>query len=166
MTEDPGSLARLRDLAIPPPVPFWPPAPGVWIVAAGCLAMLAVFAWRALRRYRADAYRRAALKELDGVAGTMSQADQAVVAQVSAILKRTALVAYPRPDVAALSGRAWAAFLARNGMKGSTASRAETLLSEACGRQHDVPAVELTALIAQARLWVRTHQAPQRLGET
>ena len=38
MKPDPASLENLRDIAVPPPVPWWPPAPGWWVL--GLLALL------------------------------------------------------------------------------------------------------------------------------
>ncbi len=60
-------LAQLRDIHTPPPVSWWPPAPGWW--ALGLLALLTIL-WgvtTAVRRYRRGRYRRAGralLKEL------------------------------------------------------------------------------------------------------
>ena len=96
MTDDPGSLDKLHDLALPDPVSLWPPAAGIVVVALALLAVLAILGWRAAARYRANAYRRAALAAL----GATSHDDRAAVEAVSAVLKRAALVAYPRPQVA------------------------------------------------------------------
>ena len=42
---DPTSLEHLFDIVTPPPVPWWPPAPG-WVVVAGIICVLAVWmAW-------------------------------------------------------------------------------------------------------------------------
>ena len=41
---DPSDLSNLRDIVVPPEVALWPPAPGWWIVAAGCLAAAACLA--------------------------------------------------------------------------------------------------------------------------
>ncbi|RDJ19681.1 DUF4381 domain-containing protein [Bosea caraganae] len=109
MSADPGDLANLADIVLPPAVPFWPPAAGVWIVGAVAGAMLAVAGRRALRRYRADAYLRLAAKEIDD--GLSPNGDGTDVA-ISAILKRAAMVAYGRERVASLTGAAWTEFLA------------------------------------------------------
>lgn len=113
MSADPGDLANLADLALPPPVSFWPPAIGVWIVAITALAALAIFCWRALIRYRADAYLRRAAAEIDAIADPSSVPDA-----VSAILKRAAMVGYGRERVASLTGAAWTDFLAASAPPG------------------------------------------------
>jgi hypothetical protein len=61
---DPTGLDNLFDIVVPPPVSWWPPAPG-WYVVGGLAIALAVWgAWRWWERWRAAAYRRAALAEL------------------------------------------------------------------------------------------------------
>ena len=59
----------------------------------------------AVARYRRNAYRREALRQLDAVDP----------GGISTVLKRTALAAWPREQVAALTGAAWLAFLDRTG---------------------------------------------------
>ena len=164
MSGDPADLANLRDLALPAPAPWWPPAPGWWIVLAGAVAIAAILLLRALAAYRANAYHRAADRELAALQSALDAgaADYGVVAgQVSQVLKRAALVAFPREAVAPLSGAAWLRFLDQTG--GTTAFRngAGRALTEAVFRQsHRDAAVELRPLVAAARLWLRNHRAP------
>ena len=69
-------LAALHPLREPLPVGWWPPAPGWWLLAALVLVALLALAWFALRRYRANAYRRQALARLRELAtGYQQQAD-------------------------------------------------------------------------------------------
>ena len=69
------------------------------MVGAACLVAAGLAAAAIARRHRRNAYRREALRELE----------EADAADISAILKRTALVAFPREQVASLSGAAWMA---------------------------------------------------------
>src|SRR5262245_1027939 len=102
---DPADLSNLRDLALPAEVALWPPAPGWWVVAAVAVASAAILSVAAVGRHRRNAYRREALRELDRVDP----------GGISTVLKRAALAAWPREQVAALSGAAWLAFLDRTG---------------------------------------------------
>lgn len=100
---DPASLSRLHDIVEHAPVsPWWPLAPGWWVVALVVLsvgASLALHAWIEARR---NAYRTAALHQLRAMDD---------VSQLPGLLKRVALAAYPRERVAGLSGERWIEFL-------------------------------------------------------
>ena len=82
-------------------------APVGWCVLVLLLLWLG---WRFWKRWQANAYRREALREL----GEIETAPE----RLPELLKRVALVAYPRAEVAELSGDAWLGFL--DGTLGST----------------------------------------------
>lgn len=107
---DPGSLTRLHDVIAPPPVPWWPLAGGWYALAALLLATVLLGGWLLWRRRRAGRYRKAALAELETLRNGAA-APSVVATEVMILLKRTALAAYPRPQVAALTGPSWWAFL-------------------------------------------------------
>jgi uncharacterized protein DUF4381 len=114
---DPTSLQHLYDIITPPPIPWWPPAPG-WYVLGGAALVLAAWAgWRGWRYWQAAAYRRAALSELQQLKTRTADNVQRVSAlqELPALVKRTALVAFPRQEVASLSSTAWLEFLDRTG---------------------------------------------------
>lgn len=96
-------LDRLIEAREPPPVSLMPQTWGWAVLAvvlfAACM-FIGVHVWR---RYRANGYRRDAIRELETARG-----DPAAIA---AILRRTALAAYPRRDVAGLTGNDWLRFL-------------------------------------------------------
>ena len=112
---DPASLNNLRGIIEPAGIPWWPPAPG--LVLLGMLILLwtafALMLW--WRRWQRNAYRRAALQELVAIEERIrySQTRTEGIRQLSVLLKRVALVAYPRMAVASLAGDRWSAFLDR-----------------------------------------------------
>ncbi|MGV6848018.1 MAG: DUF4381 domain-containing protein [Marinibacterium sp.] len=103
------SLVDLIDLLEPAPEPpaisMLPQTAGwIWLALAVLLAgVWLINRWAAARRRQA--YRRAALHAL------VAAGDDA--AAIAAILRRTALAAYPRSEVAGLTGAAWLDFLDR-----------------------------------------------------
>lgn len=104
------NLVQLLDMLIPPaepaPISMWPQTQG-WIWLG--LGMLALCIWAVVVRVsyrRRTAYQRAALRELQNC-----HDDPVMVAD---ILRRTALAAYPRSDVAGLVGKEWLDFLDRS----------------------------------------------------
>ena len=100
--QDPGSLSNLRDIVEPAPVPWWPPAPGWWIVMALIAAALIFVTYQAWRHWMANAYRRLAVSEL-----RRANDDTEIVE----ILKRTAMCFQPRSQVSSLSGTQWCQWL-------------------------------------------------------
>jgi hypothetical protein len=105
------TLAGLRDIHLPAPVSFWPLAPGWWLVIAAILVTgLAITLFMRARR---RSLKRAALRELDGIARTFrADADARAVANaISALLRRVALARHPRREVASLHGADWSRFL-------------------------------------------------------
>ncbi len=153
MNPDPANLANLRDIATPPPVSWWPPAPGWWflLTVLGLVAVLvAVHGWR---RWRADAYRRAALRELRGAEN---------VASIAELLKRAALAACPRTQVASLTGSAWVKWLAETGGRPVPAAVSEAL---AVGAYSGCELADVSELAPFAAQWIRSHRIGQRVGE-
>ncbi|HEU0155003.1 MAG TPA: DUF4381 domain-containing protein [Stellaceae bacterium] len=154
MTANPADLSNLHDIVLPPAVSFWPPAPGWWIVGATLLAVALILLAKALARYRRNAYRREALRELDAI----GPARTPVAAQrISAVLKRAALTAFPRSDVARLSGASWLAFLDQTGRTDAfTKGPAQMLPALALGA---APNADGEPILQEARHWVRRHRA-------
>ena len=102
-TNDPASLDRLHDIVTPPPVSWWPPAPGWYVGSALLFLSVLLLLIRFGCRYHANAYRRAALRELQ----ELEQASR--WPELAALLKRVALSAFPRSKVASLTGESWIA---------------------------------------------------------
>jgi hypothetical protein len=147
MNDPAASLAHLHDLVLPPAVPWWPPAPGWYAVFGLALAAVARLGWRSWQRWRANAYRRAALRELQ------SLRDAAAIAE---LLRRTALAVVPRPIVAGMTGAAWADWLDAGYGAAMSPPVRRLLTSGAYGRP---PAdQEIEALRDYAAGWIAHHR--------
>ncbi len=110
---------QLRDIHLPAEPGFWPPAPGWWILAALLLVLLVWAARILLSRYRLRRQRRrilAMLGELEQESANSITPER--IAQISSLLRRLALMRYPRQRVAALTGRDWLRFLDESGGNG------------------------------------------------
>jgi hypothetical protein len=156
MTNDPASLTNLRDLALPQPVAWWPVQPGWWIIFAGLLALGVLGGFRGVQAYRADAYRRAALAELS----EMRRRSPAGLAPVlAALIKRTALAAFPRDQVAALTGDEWFKFLDRTGHRSAFCGGiGAALLRASVDPKRVLSEGEAKQALAAARHWIRRHR--------
>ena len=105
------SLAALRDIHLPEAVSLWPLAPGWWVLLALLAACIAAGAigWRRRRR----SARRAALLLLAEVEDSFrTDGDtRRLAVSLSSLLRRVALLRFPRRDVASLHGEGWTSFL-------------------------------------------------------
>ena len=103
---------QLRDIHLPPPVSWWPPAPGWWILAILTL-VLAMFIIYAISRYRRHAYRRTGLRQLARLEKEFNtNGDNAHLLQgLSKLLRHMAILHYPPQQCAGLCGSEWLKFL-------------------------------------------------------
>jgi hypothetical protein len=95
----------MHDIVVSEPVSWWPLAPGWYVlmlILALALIWLGVKYWR---KWRAHQYRRDALLELKEISPR----------HLPALVKRVCLSAWPRDEVANLSGDAWLKFLDQSG---------------------------------------------------
>ena len=99
----------LKELPLPEPVSWWPQTLGWYILGLLLLLALAWFGWRLWQRYRRNAYRREGLAELDDIA-----TDPEGLRRLPYLLRKSALAAVPRSEVAALRGGDWIAWLNRS----------------------------------------------------
>jgi hypothetical protein len=105
----------LRDLHLPEAVGWWPPAPGWWVLLGLVLLGVLLLLHKAWVRWRADAARRIALRELARLEDSWRDAPNPVLLAtgLSELLRRTMLAYAPRKDVAGLTGQAWLQWLDR-----------------------------------------------------
>lgn len=137
-------LDLLEQIPEPQPVSMLPQTQG-WLWLGLILLILLVWTGRLLiRRWRSNAYRREALREI-----ASAKNDPARIAE---ILRRTALMAYPRGQVAGLYGEEWISFLNRTGTGFSEdAARALAAIPYK-------PAASPADLEPAAIRWIRTHK--------
>jgi hypothetical protein len=156
-------LARLHDVVTPPAVPYAPQTVGWYLLAAALVLLLAWLGVRAWRRTRANRYRKAALREIDRIEAEL-QADPdrrgEAVAALNELLKRTALSAWPRAEVASLAGGDWLVFLDATGTADELSRGPGRALAEAVYTPPDraIEPERMAALFAVARSWVRRHR--------
>ena len=106
-------MAQLHPLREPAAVGWWPPAAGWWLLLALVIVALAALCWLGLRHHRRNAYRRQGLAELDRIRSRWQTDGDHLhcLTEANALLKAVALRAYPRRDIAGISGREWQDFL-------------------------------------------------------
>jgi len=143
----PGALDRLHDF-YQPPAPSWMPQTIGWYVVFGLLFLLAAWAvWHIFARWRHNRYRREALRELE----------RADISAIPVVLKRAALAAWPREQVASLSGEPWLRFLEASGADFSLRGPGRLLLNLYYDAGSLTPEEEHDLRHAAAT-WIRRHR--------
>ncbi len=151
----PQLLDLMHGLVMPEPVAWLPETPGWWIVLGWLFAVMLLAGWQLVKRRRRNRYRRDALTELKAIAAQPELGPAESAQRIAALLKRTALVAYPREDVAALYGGDWATFLKESAGGDRQIAAAADVLSAAAYR----PDADGSVLTGPARRWIRLHRA-------
>jgi Tfp pilus assembly protein PilV len=149
-------LAALHPLRQPEPIGWWPLAPGWWLLIALLILALGALAYVLVRRYRANAYRRMALTQLDQLRRQYlrNRDDAAYLAGANALLKSVALRAYPRREVAPCSGNTWLEFLNQSC---DTAQFPPDFVTAAYCRQ--CPDMDMENIHQCAANWIKGHEA-------
>jgi hypothetical protein len=159
---DAGSLQNLNDIVVPGSVPWWPVAPG-WYVLAGIFLAYAVY--RLYRHWlyrRGNRYRKQALQELLSIRKNPSTES---LQRLPGLIKRAALAVWPREQVAHLSGSQWHQFLDE--------SAATKVFLEGAGNTLEglayqtVPKTTPTAseqVLDAAEFWLKNHQRTEEVS--
>lgn len=156
--ESTAPLQQLRDIHLPAAVGWWPPAVGWWLLLIAALtSAIALLFW--LRNHRRkNRYRRLALQHLHTLRDHWQHTrdDSALTHSVNRLLKQTALTAYPRQRVAALTGADWLLFL-DSGLKRPRFSEPE-LRALASTYQATPQTIRAEALFDASEYWIRRHR--------
>lgn len=140
----------LEEVPEPQPVSMIPQTSG-WFVIGLIFGCILFFLARWIRRrWRANAYRRSALLALEDAGNDP--------AKIAAILRRAALVAFPRSEVVPLSGETWLAFLDQTYPGAEFQQGAGQVLATASYRSHS-SAPDLRRV---AKEWVSHHKVNRR----
>ena len=155
MNANPQQVLQLRDIHLPGDPAFWPPAPGWWLVAAVTIALLAWMTVIALRRYRLHRHRQRVLGALARLEQELAnERSPDALARLSVLLRRLALVRYPRERVAALTGSSWLRFLDESGGNGRFAEGPGSVLGTG-PYQRSLPSdLDAAGLVVLIREWV------------
>jgi hypothetical protein len=155
------SQLPLRDIHLPGPVSWWPPAYGWWILA-GLVALVAVAAWL---RYRSHYRERAAMRGLKSVASALQKGSAPVlcIQRISMILRRFAMSVGGAAPVAGLTGEAWLRFLdGRWTREDFSAGAGRVLIFGPYAPADRVSASDVSALNSLCMDWIRAQRPQER----
>lgn len=148
----------LRDIHLPGEIPWWPPAPGWWILASLIITAM-VGGWLLYQRHRQFklSATRLARVELQAIISQYESAKDPVelLRELSVLLRRLSISLFPRTEVASLTGLAWLEFLDHQTPHKHFTSASGRLLTEAPYRR-EVTADEAELVLKFSQDWIST----------
>jgi hypothetical protein len=152
-------LNQLRDIHVPDPIGWWPPAPGWIILTVLVMIALGFITRRVIRHLLNQRSKRKALRVLQQYRQDYLKHHNSPLtcACLSELLKRVALIYYPRTQVASLQGQAWIDFLTRTA-RGLDFNTVRTLLIEVPylpPHQHATLHPDAQPLIVLTQSWIQ-----------
>ncbi|KTC88043.1 MULTISPECIES: DUF4381 domain-containing protein [Legionella] len=159
MAESQAILAKLHDIKLPTPISWWPLAPGWYLLLVLILILIAVLSYLARRAYLNGRPKRQALRLLKTYEQEYQQERNSQVCsmKVSELLRRVALVYFPREEVASLQGEAWLHFLDKTSKKIDFNKLRAHLLETPYQPTSDA---DLQPLFRCANAWIKQRGAP------
>lgn len=146
---------QLEDIHFPASPSFWPPAPGWWIAFALLLALIVFIGRRTVRYRRIRRQRQYILNALQVLQQDLAQQpDPEAIANINQLLRRLALMRYPREQVASLTGDEWLKFLDRSGDTDAFSQGAGQLLSDSPYRKRLPDSVDIDGFSQAIEHWV------------
>ena len=150
-------LSGLRDIHLPPMPSAWPLAWGWWILIAGAVFFCVGLWFLMFRKPRLTA-RKYALGEIARLSETYRNDSYALAAEISLLLRRIALLKFPRENVAGLYGRKWRLFLESTSKKPVFKGRAGDIVEHVLY----LPAElfindDVRPLVVAAKEWIAEH---------
>lgn len=144
-------LQQLPDIVLPPAIGIWPLAVGWYVVIAILFIFILVAVCYYIQRERLLRPRKIILRKLAELQQRHERERDAVAlaAEVSALLRKATLLAFPRRDVAGLQGQAWLDFLDSTGKTTEFSTGVGRVLVSAPYQLHaEYPVPELLNLVS------------------
>ena len=155
-----SALAQLKDIHLPEPISWWPLAPGWYLLIVVGLSGLGLVLFLLYRWHARGRAKRQALKLLQIYQDQYKRHEnsQETSAKINELLRRVALVYFPRVNVAGLHGEAWLDFLNGSAKDINFKAVREALLEfpyHPPGAKHN-----LMPFFNRSRAWIKQRRNP------
>jgi hypothetical protein len=149
-------LQQLKDIHLPHAINMWPIAPGwiiLFIIFLGLTSYLLYSGYQRNQKKKTVKFALTKLNQYKELIATNPQ-DINIAAEISMLIRRTALHYFRREDIAGLSGDNWLDFLNRSGDTTQFTGAVGRILIDAPYRNNDT--TDLTPLFTLTLTWLMT----------
>ncbi len=152
-------MSSLSEPSISGHISWVPNAPGwYWLLfLLFCFALYRIYLF--VQNYLSNTYRRAALIELEHFTLQEPLSEKEQYQKLPQLLRRTALYAFPRSDIAPLTGIAWEKWLDDHCTKSQFSTEISGLLSQlAYSPRATLTEENKHAILDNVALWIKHHE--------
>jgi len=153
------ALGDFVEVVSPEAVSWWPQTVGWKILGLALCALLLFGAGKCLLHWWHNRYRREALARLRGLANRVALG--LTTSDINQLLKLTALVPFPREQVASLSGQEWVEFLNGQCAVAPFSPEQQSLLAVGTYQSAVLDESRGRALLGACATWVSEHRDPR-----
>lgn len=152
-------LAQLKDIHLPEPISWWPLAIGWYGLMVLIFLLIFAIAYLMHKRHINALAKNKALELLKTYKEQYQKDNNAQLtsARISELLRRVALVYYPRAQVASIHGEDWVEFLNQTS-KGVNFKPVKEMLLDSPFKTAET--INLKPLITRAELWIKQRGVP------
>ncbi len=144
----------LKDIHLPDPISWWPPAIGWWMLALLIPLLIGLVIWL-YKKITAKSAIKTANKLLASIKLDKQRDNLLIVSELSALIRRVAISVSPREKAASLTGQQWLSFLDHS-MKGSPFTQGiGRLFADAPYRKTPPTESEVSQLIVLCEEWLK-----------
>ncbi len=144
----------LKDIHLPDPISWWPPAIGWWMLAI-LIPLLIFLVFLSYKRLTAMTAVKTAYKLLATIKQNTTKDNLLVLCELSTLVRRVAMSVSPRGEVAGLTGRRWLAFLDSSVNGAPFTDGIGQLLADAPYRQTPPSETDISQLIVLCEDWLK-----------
>ncbi|MEM8498924.1 MAG: DUF4381 domain-containing protein [Pseudomonadota bacterium] len=160
------TIRGIEEIVFPPAVSWLPSTPAWKLLGMVLFVLIIIFLFKAAKTWRRNEYRRNAVRRIAEMRANVRSIEDGYWQQLSelpAVMKITALHAYPRELIASLSGQSWLDFLNESSGGHEFNESAADILAKLAYKPHAHQPFSLNDaenLLDVCDYWIRQHQAP------
>lgn len=152
-----NNTLALRDIHLPEPVSWWPPAPGWWLLP-GVIALVFIIYYLLKKIRRGKRIKKEALAEFEKIRMTYrNDMNAALLARsISTLLRRVCISYYPHTNVPGMTGEQWLDFLDSTAdTKGFQTDSGKILATAPYLPQRKCQSYDADTLLSLCEVWIQ-----------
>ncbi len=157
--QEPQQELGLADIHMPITPSAWPPAPGWWILLALIVTLITLAVVKLLRYKKLKTQQQRTLQVLTLLEDKLLNGDDEkkteALSEINILLRRLALMHFPRKNIASLTGENWLLFLDKSGNTQDFSQRAGRILADAPYLAKMPDSANLKGLTQAVKKWVK-----------